>query len=72
MSPANPPGRPRGQHQPRPAAGKNTVNQSLTPKSGRPVVELAGSRGPTSGSQDRNGAEIGVTANARVSQIGLV
>jgi hypothetical protein len=39
MSAANAPGRPRGQHQGRPAAGKNTVNQRLTSKAGQPVVE---------------------------------
>ena len=39
MSPANAPGRPRGQHQARPAGGKNTVNRRLTSKARRPVVE---------------------------------
>ena len=39
MSPANAPGRQRGQHQGHQPGSKNTVNQRLTSKARRPVVE---------------------------------
>ena len=39
MSPANAPGRQRGQHQGHQPGSKNTVTQRLTSKAGRPVVE---------------------------------
>ena len=39
MSPLTTPGGPRGLNPDRPAASKNTVKTSLTPKSARPVVE---------------------------------